>query len=667
MHLAQSVLNAARLNDPLINHVPPDLHHTRTEPVASQDPAPSANLPKSPRLPSEEVALNLIEIFLDQYQLQYPIVSQEWLVQKTHEFYLQRSSLDGSLPGDTCTAFVLQMVFAISLLSISKGDQGDDALSLAEGFYASAMSTLTNVMENKGLKTLQCLLLLLLYSLLHLSATPIWHISGLSLRMCIDLGLQSEASIKVSPNGIASDLEIDFKRRLFWATYTLDRTLSIMLGRPFTLEDKYIDVAYPELTLPEDKRRSIIHWIKLQRLQSIAVSRYHSVSDNQATSQSICSKDLANELAAWIDEASSLTDPTRYTLDWWRYWYHNTLLIIHRPSPNSPSQDLDSLYTCYTSAKNVIEASFIRLHTDRLGVSCVDIHYQFMAGITLLFLVWNSAEIRKHATKEWASFKSCLVQWELILEKMASLWESANRAREVARKLSTATVDIVEREIAQASNTQTMYRDGRILRAREQKRVKFIMDQISSPGTNNLATYGNIVASARCAAKDTYEVAESSCAVHSPAIQSNDAYEESSHQQAQRTYLHPDPVLTSFPNDPMMTDETTIPTQGYPWQEAEFDQISQMLRGALEDPVLPFSDLSAIFGDTLWSTSSGPENSMYNADNMNDIGGFSNLGSGSVSILGDTWLDNAGRARNMAWADSVLNFPEDWENNSPIP
>ncbi|KAJ0414073.1 fungal-specific transcription factor domain-containing protein [Aspergillus carlsbadensis] len=668
MHLARSVLQSARLNDPLIDHDALDHRRARTDP-ASQESAPSAIGDVGPTLPSEEVALSLIDIFLDQYQLQYPIVSEEWLVQETREFYRQQPSLNMPLPKDTCTAFILQMILSISLLTISKSNEDEDALTLAESLYSSAMSDLTKVMEHKGLETLQCLLLLVLYSLLHFSATPIWHISGLSMRMCIDLGLHSEGTIKASRDGKASDAEIDCKRRLFWATYTLDRTLSIMLGRPFTLEDKYIDVAYPELSLPDDKRKGTVHWIKLQRLQSIAVSRSHVASDQQPRSQSTDTKDLADELEAWNQEASVVTNTSRYNSDWWRYWYHNTLLILHRPSPNSTSLNMDYLSTCYTAAKNVIEGSFIRLHTDRLDVTCVDIHYQFMAGITLLFLVWNSGEVRQQAIKEWTLFKSCLVQWELVLEKMATRWDRANRAKEVVHKLSTATVDIVEREMAQTSNIQTtMHRDGRTIRAREQERVRFIMQQLRSPRLGRPGASQTAAPRAGSTMPGAAGVQEALGDVGGPTHShnshpGNDPYEERNYHQHEQTYNYPEPVPTSsLPDDAMIVDDTSLYTQIQSYQEAEFAHISQMLRGAFDAPVISFpSDLSAMFGDSLWSSTLGASDDTYLAGHTDASGLFS--GSGSENILGDAWLDNAGRATNMAWADSVLNFAEDWEIN----
>ncbi|KAL3442751.1 fungal-specific transcription factor domain-containing protein [Aspergillus insuetus] len=671
MHLARSVLNSARLNDPLIDQVPPDPQHSQTEAVAFEEPTTPGTSDTKPTFPSEEVALSLVEIFLDQYQLQYPIVSQEWLVREIQDLYHHRSDLGATVPEDTCTAFMFQMIFAISLLSISQDNHDDDALNLAHGFYASAMSSLTKVMERKGLGALQCLLLLLLYSLLHFSETPIWHISGLSVRMCIDLGLHSEATIKASCGGVPSEMEIDSKRRLFWATYTLDRTLSIMLGRPFTLEDRFIDVAYPELSVPEEKRTGTIHWIKLQRLQSIAVSRYDTALDERSIVQWMHTNNLENDLAAWSDEAPLLADSSRYTIDWWRYWYHNTLLILYRPSSNIPSPDLGSLRTCYAAAKNVIEAAFVRLHTGRLDSICVDIHYQFMAGITLLFLVWNSTEIRKQAMEEWTSFKSCLVQWELVLEKMTTRWDRADRAKAVVHKLSSVTVDIAEGEIAQASKRQGMiHTDGRAMRAREQERVKLIMQQLCSPGMERShapQTTATLVGDELPgAAGDREAVTPLGDDTHSHDVpMGHGTYEESGYHQQQQTYNYPDPIPpSSFPNEPTLADDTSLNPQAQSWHEAEFAQLSQMLRGAFDAPALPFpTDLSAIFGDSLWSSNQGTSEEHHIPDDTDAPGLFSNFVAGLGDNMWDSWHDNGGRARNMAWADSVLNFPEEWEAN----
>jgi Fungal specific transcription factor domain len=55
--------------------------------------------------------------------------------------------------------------------------------------------------------------------------------------MCVDFGLyQEEPQSKAESN----PRRLDMKRRLFWCSYTLDRSLSGMLGRPPSFPDEWI-------------------------------------------------------------------------------------------------------------------------------------------------------------------------------------------------------------------------------------------------------------------------------------------------------------------------------------------------------------------------------------------------------------------------------------------
>jgi len=39
--------------------------------------------------------------------------------------------------------------------------------------------------------------------------------------------------------------DVEMRKRLFWSCYTMDRQISIPLGRPFSISDRDIDVAFP--------------------------------------------------------------------------------------------------------------------------------------------------------------------------------------------------------------------------------------------------------------------------------------------------------------------------------------------------------------------------------------------------------------------------------------
>ncbi|KAI1456452.1 fungal-specific transcription factor domain-containing protein [Annulohypoxylon moriforme] len=67
-----------------------------------------------------------------------------------------------------------------------------------------------------------------------------WTWLGTAVRSAQDLELHLEVV------GVRSRVEADMRRRVWWAIYTLDRTLSLELGRPFMIDDADCDVALPE-------------------------------------------------------------------------------------------------------------------------------------------------------------------------------------------------------------------------------------------------------------------------------------------------------------------------------------------------------------------------------------------------------------------------------------
>ncbi|KAL7623723.1 hypothetical protein AAE478_005276 [Parahypoxylon ruwenzoriense] len=67
-----------------------------------------------------------------------------------------------------------------------------------------------------------------------------WTWLGSAVRSAQDLELQLEVV------GLHSRVEADMRRRVWWAIYILDRTLSVELGRPFMIDDTDCDVALPE-------------------------------------------------------------------------------------------------------------------------------------------------------------------------------------------------------------------------------------------------------------------------------------------------------------------------------------------------------------------------------------------------------------------------------------
>ncbi|RFN44634.1 positive regulator of purine utilization [Fusarium flagelliforme] len=248
--------------------------------------------------------------------------------------------------------------------------------------------------------------------------------------------------------------EADIKRRLFWIACSFDRTFNVLLGRPFTFDNLSVDVDLPGCSLMSTNRRQTLHWLELQRLQNVIVHRLHGTReaiDRHRTEDSELELSqwtikMAEDLRDWNSVAQTLADPSGCDVNWWSYWYRTALLILYRPSSLRPSLSPSETLSCYVAAKELIQLSFLRISEGLADFTWIDLHFQFMSGITMILIIWKNVEARNKAQEDWISVKSSLFQWKLILERLGARWERIGRAREVLSKLADATVDLVEKD-----------------------------------------------------------------------------------------------------------------------------------------------------------------------------------------------------------------------------
>ncbi|KAH0835989.1 fungal specific transcription factor domain-containing protein [Fonsecaea pedrosoi] len=445
LHIARAVLETARQNDPNLDAF--SVHES--PPLANDTSCPTFNGPAT--LPGYETTQELTRIFFSHFQVQYPILVEEEFLQEVLSLSTSRQTGD---PGASRVKpqFMLTMVIAISLSCLSRSNSHTAAL--AESYANNALLDLPVILQRKDTQVLQCTLLLLLYSLLTQTKTPTWYISGLCTRMCVDLGLHNEDSILSQDPDFQTDTKdrvIDTKRRLFWVTYSFDRTLSTILGRPFTLPEETIDVEYPCSTISIDKREQVVHWLRLQRIQSQMVLKLYGPTKTQHQGNEGDLHTWAGEISAsledWLQTSRRLENGGLQDSDWWTYWYYNTLLFLNRPSPSRYEFDPSQLVTCLAACKNTIQLAFIRHNTKLTGFTWLDLQYQLSAGITLLFALRTCSDVRVEAKRDWTTIKSCLVQWESVLNEMIKTWPKVSRARDILVTLAQQTSEVIEREM----------------------------------------------------------------------------------------------------------------------------------------------------------------------------------------------------------------------------
>ncbi|AEO66862.1 uncharacterized protein THITE_2045084 [Thermothielavioides terrestris NRRL 8126] len=222
--------------------------------------------------PDRALGLRLASLYFEHANPQIPILHKGEFMDMFERAYADEGQVRG--PREL---YVLNMVFAIGagvIVGDSKGAPpplaGADHPSSGskhcqpEEYHASAIVHLEACLGSAGgLKDLQAVLLLANFALLRPVPPGLWYIIGVAVRLAVDLGLHYEDG-KEFETSLGSDAPApqkeaaarekgareyvrDLRRRLWWCTYSLDRLVSICVGRPFGISDHAVTTEFPSL------------------------------------------------------------------------------------------------------------------------------------------------------------------------------------------------------------------------------------------------------------------------------------------------------------------------------------------------------------------------------------------------------------------------------------
>jgi hypothetical protein len=262
---------------------------------------------KAAPFPGRDLAMRLVTFYFEHANPQVPILHRGEFMKMFDEVYGNKDHV--RTPRES---YMLNIVFAIGA-GIYLGDPESDSESSKtshrkntsapasakrhlssshqcqpEEYHASAIVHLeaclqsTSIIDRPdgfggGLEELQAVLLLAGFALLRPVAPGLWYIVGVAVRLAVDLGLHYEDGKDVesglgervgNTKGELNDHDRqrresnarekgrrewirDFRRRLWWCTYSFDRLVSTCVGRPFGITDQVITTEFPSLL--EDK------------------------------------------------------------------------------------------------------------------------------------------------------------------------------------------------------------------------------------------------------------------------------------------------------------------------------------------------------------------------------------------------------------------------------
>ncbi|ATY67275.1 fungal specific transcription [Cordyceps militaris] len=457
-------------------------------------------------LPPKSLASQILHAYCNHNRMQYPFLDSTTLWRALENVYAAEEGHNTRTCSPT-DAFIINMTLAIGTSQVSKLNWS--GMWDAESSYNRAAVHLGEVLSQGGIQALQALLLVCQYRMgtpSHDSTASVWHLIGIGARMCFELGLHRASTYEAPKNGAPtadSDeafriQESEIKRHCFWSVVAMDRTASLVLGRPMAIQLDDIDVEFPHVvpsspqSVPpaamSDHQLTTAIFAHIVRYRLIcgkilnALHRTTSTAKAPSRNYETTRDELAAELQEWHEgtsmipltrtEAESSAPSARSSFrcqEWYDLLYHNGMLMLFRPSPclNDTSRNSIALQHVYDSSQSAL-LLYADLHrSGRINYSWVTLHSVFIAGLSYIYALRNhlqhsqSRQQNDNAPRANLSAGPTIGQvvnttraCSKVLVAVSERWAVARNCSEVFDKLSDAVVaDVVESQMANATPT----------------------------------------------------------------------------------------------------------------------------------------------------------------------------------------------------------------------
>ncbi|EXJ83449.1 hypothetical protein A1O1_07072 [Capronia coronata CBS 617.96] len=452
--------------------------------------------PAKASLPPRHVADHLVEVYFQYRTPHLPILDRSQAGKAIDSAYSSLESNQASasvtVPVPERDMFIAYMVFAIALVDVPHTSGGRPMQS--DGCFRSALGWVETTLSysKSDLETLRAVLLLAQFVALSPSRGSLWHLTGFALRLCIDVGLHWENDLQC----LHMDPDIlDDRRRLWHCTYHFDRLLCITLGRPFGILDESTHVLLPNpwtgcrQGLAAGRRESSDYDIHAQRAHNhlFTLAKLESeIKHVQHTrvwtpklayprpSWTVWLQDIQPRLQEWY---ATMPEPSKAqplsifaSPSYWDVMYNNTILLLYRPQAGNMYQSAEELSIIFGAASQVIAGLKVLQREGRVEMLWKSVHHLFMAGLGIVYALWQSTEIRDQnpVGKSISILQSCAS----TLSAMSETFKGATGCRDAFDTLSSATIDwLVTRNIEEVHHNRLEF----------ENHVRDLMKQLQVP------------------------------------------------------------------------------------------------------------------------------------------------------------------------------------------
>ncbi|RAH74941.1 Zn(II)2Cys6 transcription factor [Aspergillus aculeatinus CBS 121060] len=377
--------------------------------------------------PDRATAVGLVQRYFDFAAPTYRVLHQPTVERLVYRMYESQTPHDRSgsspvePPLEAASQALLLLLFSTAMMfrvdmSGRMRDADDHGWQKSEMYYAQADHLLSRETGAPSMASVQARFLMVLYLLSSSRPHKAWFTFGTTVQLMMALGLHNGRTRRGHDGH--NLVQKECQRRLVWCSYTLDKYLSVMLGRPRFWQDEDIDEDLPtrvndsDLT-PQENRLTkrdclmdapVFH-VLLARILTRAVKEPYVQTGISSQEQiaTICT--LHEQVLAWqaglppflsgVIHPSSLVPVFRRQLTVLRLARYHAVMFITRPLllrnygqmwPECEATYQQLLCTCLTAACDAIELILGFVNDDELYTAFWYSQYIAFNALSIIYI-----------------------------------------------------------------------------------------------------------------------------------------------------------------------------------------------------------------------------------------------------------------------------------------
>lgn len=356
---------------------------------------------------SEEHALRLTDHYWQHNHTLYPFVRKVAFMDNIRRMY--DGSDDPTLRSHSWL-YTMWMVLAIG--STARSSIMVDEESEPVQYFDRAMTHFEGALSFGATGALSAILLQVSYSFFNKVGPNTWYLVGVGVRIAIGSGLHTAPSPTVQK--LPLDVQ-EYRKRLFFCLYMMDRVVSIALGRPFGIQDHDVEIEpfanvddeniLPDLILPQSQLRPSVAAVPLHilALRKISGEIFEQVYSNRnrhlgGAERDMILQNIHQKLIDWrrgmpfpLPQSTSLMIP-HFSSAWYDLNYYQHVLMAYRPSPLFPILTLEKVGLIAEASTMFIAQVATMQRQKRYAFNWLNLFTVFTATLTLIYSITAQPE-----------------------------------------------------------------------------------------------------------------------------------------------------------------------------------------------------------------------------------------------------------------------------------